>query len=330
MNSLVPVSIALAPITALCCIVYARLARRRKAGQQIRELGPQGHTAKAGTPTMGGLFVLSAWAIGVLSFWPTVAWVRPIGFILAAGATQGAIGLLDDWLSVRSRRSLGLTAPRKLLLGSLAAIALFFVFRDVVSVPQRIPFSTSVLTLPSSAVFALIWVSLLATTNSMNLADGLDGLAGGLAILILIGLLVLSPSRTSLVAVLPLVGALLGFLWVNVHPARIFLGDVGSFGLGGIIAAVSLCTGTVFFLPLVAGVLVLEAGSVILQVTSYRITGIRLFKMSPLHHHFEESTRARTAHVLQGFEWPETQVTLRFWLAQAVFVGLAVWAGHVV
>ena len=328
MKALIPVSIALAPIAALCCTAYARLMRRRKAGQQIRELGPQGHTAKAGTPTMGGLFVLSAWAIGVLSFWPTIAWARPIGFVLAAGAMHGAIGLLDDVWSVQRRRSLGLTAPRKLLLGSLAAIALFFVFRDVVSVPQRIPFSASTVTLPPIATFALIWVSLLATTNSMNLADGLDGLAGGLAILILVGLLVLSPSRMTLVAVLPLLGALLGFLWVNVHPAGIFLGDVGSFGLGGIVAAVSLCTGTIFLLPLVAGVLVLEAGSVILQVTSYRITGVRLFKMSPLHHHFEESTRARTVHVLPGFEWPETRVTLRFWLVQALFVGLALWAGR--
>ena len=328
MKALIPVSIALAPITALGCSAYARLMRRRKVGQQIRELGPQGHEAKAGTPTMGGLFVLSAWAIGVLCLWPTVAWARPIGFVLAAGATHGAIGLLDDLRSVQRHRSLGLTAPRKLLLGSLAAVALFFVFRDVVSIPQRIPFSTSTVTLPPIATFALVWVSFLATTNSVNLADGLDGLAGGLAVLILIGLLVLSPSRTVLVTILPLLGALLGFLWVNVHPAGLFLGDVGSFGLGGIVAAVSLCTGTIFFLPLVAGVLVLEAVSVILQVTSCRITGVRLFKMSPFHHHFEESTHARTAHVLPGFEWPETKVTLRFWLVQALFVGLAVWAGH--
>jgi phospho-N-acetylmuramoyl-pentapeptide-transferase len=329
-KALIPVSIALAPMTALCCAAFARSMRRRRIGQPIRELGPQGHAAKAGTPTMGGLFVLSAWAIGVLCLWPSVAWTRSIGFVLAAGALHGAIGLLDDLQSVRRRRSLGLTAPRKLLLGSLAAIALFFVFRDVVSVPQRIPFSTSTVTLPPIAAIALVWLSLLSMTNSMNLSDGLDGLAGGLAILILIGLLALSPSRTTLVTVLPLLGALLGFLWLNVHPADIFLGDVGSFGLGAIAAAVSLCTGTVFFLPLVAGVLVLEAGSVILQLTSYRITGLRLFKMSPLHHHFEQSTRARTAHVLPGLDWPETKITLRFWLVQALFVGLALWAGRVV
>lgn len=328
MIALIPVSIALAPITALCCAAFARSMRRRNVGQAIRELGPQGHAAKAGTPTMGGLLVLSAWAIGVLCLWPSLAWARPIGFVLAAGAMHGVIGLLDDLWSVRRRRSLGLTAPRKLLLGSLAAIALFFAFRDVVSVPQRIPFSTSTVTLPPIATIALVWLSLLWMTNSMNLADGLDGLAGGLTILILIGLVALSPSQTALATVLPLIGALLGFLWLNVHPAGIFLGDVGSFGLGAIAAAVSLCMGTAFFLPLVAGVLVLEAGSVIVQIASYRTTGLRLFKMSPLHHHFEQSAHARAAHVLRGFEWPETKVTVRFWLVQALFVGFALWAGR--
>jgi len=279
---------------------------------------------------MGGLFVLAAWAIGVVAFWPSVEWARPIAFVLAAGAMHGSLGLLDDVNSVVRRRSLGLTAPRKLLLGSLAAIVLFFAFRDVLAVPQRIPFSMATLTLSPIATFALVWISLLATTNSLNLADGLDGLAGGLAIVISIGLLALSPSSATLVLVVPLLGALGGFLWMNVHPARIFLGDIGAFGVGGVIAAVSLCTGTILYLPLVAGVLVLEATSVILQIVTYRALGVRLFKMSPLHHHFEESTRARTPHVLPAFEWPETKITARFWLLQVAFVIVALWAGDVV
>jgi phospho-N-acetylmuramoyl-pentapeptide-transferase len=275
---------------------------------------------------MGGLIVLFLWAIVAVSFWPTVGWMRSIGFVLTAGALHAGIGLLDDLWSLKHRRSLGLTASRKLLLGSLAAVVLFFLFRDVLSVPQRVPFSASTVVLPPVATFALLWISLLASTNSMNLADGLDGLAGGLAVLILTGLLALSPSRSSLVVVLPLLGALLGFLWVNVHPAALFLGDVGSFGLGGIVAAVSLCTGTTFYLPLVAGVLVLEAGSVIVQVGTYRMAGVRLLKMSPLHHHFEASTHAQGTHVLPAFEWQETKITARFWLVQALFVGIAVWA----
>ncbi len=328
MKALVPVSIALVPITALCCAAFSRWLRRRGVGQQIRDVGPQGHAGKAGTPTMGGLLVLSVWALAVVSFWPVVEWARPIGFVLAAGALHGGIGLLDDVWSLKRRRSLGLTAPRKLVLGSLAAVALFFLYRDVLSVPQRIPFSAGTVTLPPIASLALLWASLLATTNSMNLTDGLDGLASGVALLALIGLLVLSPARSTLVLALPLLGALIGFLWTNIHPARLFLGDVGSFGLGGIVAAVSLVTGTVFFLPLVAGVLVVEAGSVIAQVASYRIAGTRLLKMAPLHHHFEDSTRARTPSLLRGFEWPETKITTRFWLAQAVFVALALWANR--
>jgi len=327
-KAIVSVSIALAPITALCCTAFSRWLRRRGVGQQIRDLGPQGHAGKAGTPTMGGLFVLAFWAIAVLSFWPIVEWARPIGFVLAAGALHGGIGLLDDVWSLKRRRSLGLTVPHKLVLGSLAAVALFFLYRDVLAVPQRIPFSAETVALPPIASFALLWVSLLAATNSMNLTDGLDGLASGVAVLALIGLLVLTPTGSTFVLVLPLLGALIGFLWTNVHPARLFLGDVGSFGVGGIVAAVSLVTGTVFFLPLVAGVLVAEAGSVIAQVASYRISGTRLLKMAPLHHHFEESTRARTPSLLRGFEWPETKITVRFWLLQALFVALAVWAGR--
>ncbi len=328
MKALVPVSIALAPITAFCCAAFSRWMRRRGVGQQIRDIGPQGHGGKAGTPTMGGLLVLSVWAIAVLSFCSIAEWARPFGFVLATGALHGGIGLFDDVWSLKRRRSLGLTAPRKLVLGSLAAIALFFLYRDVLSVPQRIPFSTGTVVLPPIASLALLWVSLLATTNSMNLTDGLDGLAGGVAALALAGLLVLTPSRSIAVLVLPLLGALIGFLWTNVHPARLFLGDVGSFGLGGIVAAVSLLTGTIFFLPLVAGVLVLEAGSVIAQVASCRIAGVRLFKMAPLHHHFEDTTRARTPPLLRGFEWPENKITARFWLLQALFVALAIWAGH--
>jgi len=327
MTAAVLASIALAPLTALACFGFARAMRRHGIGQQIRELGPRGHAIKAGTPTTGGLIVLSVWAIVVLSLWPSTGWVRPIAFVLAAGAAHGAIGLLDDLRSLRRLRSLGLSAGWKILLGSVVAVALFFAFRDVVSVPQRIPFSSIVLTLPPTATFALVWIGLLATTNSLNLADGLDGLAGGLAVLILVGILALAPSRATLTTVLPLVGALLGFLWMNAHPARIFLGDVGSFGIGAIVAAVCLATGTAFFLPLLAGVLVLETGSVILQVSVYRIAKVRLFKMSPLHHHFERSSRTDVRPVIPAFEWPETQVTVRFLLVQALFVGLALWAG---
>jgi len=324
---LILVSIALAPITAWGCAQLARLMRQRGVGQHIRELGPQGHATKAGTPTMGGAIVLLAWMIGVLCSRLSVSCTKEIGFILAAGASHGLIGLADDLRSLRHRRSAGLSAAWKLLLGTFLAGGLFILFRGEVSVPQHIPFSTITITLPPIATFLVVWLGFLSTTNSMNLADGLDGLASGLTLLILVGLLVLSPSGMSLSVGLPLLATLVGFLWVNGYPAQIFLGDVGAFGLGGIIAAVSLCTGTIFFLPIVAGVLVLEAGSVIAQVSLFKLAGVRLFKMSPLHHHFEQSARPGRSHVLRGFEWPETKVTLRFWLLQAVLVGIAIWAG---
>lgn len=328
MKALIPVSIALVPLTAACCAAAARWMRRRRVGQSIRELGPQGHAVKAGTPTMGGLCVLCLWVIAVLAFSASTAWTRSAGFVLTAGVLHGAIGLLDDVRAVRRRRSLGLSARWKLVLGSAAAVVLFVLFRDVVSVPQRIPFARDALVLPPMATFALVWISLLATTNSANLTDGLDGLAGGVTALVLVGLVALSPTEPVALLGVPLIATLLGFLWINVHPAGIFLGDVGSFGVGAVIAAIALATGTAFFLPLVAGVLVIEAGSVLLQVTSYRVTGVRLFRMAPLHHHFEASTRARSAHVFRGFDWPEPRITVRFWLVQALFVGLAVWAAR--
>jgi len=327
-KTLIPAAIALAPITACLGWVYARWMLGHRIGQQIRELGPQGHAVKAGTPTMGGLLVLLTWGIAVAAHTSSAEWASPIGFVLAAAGLHGVLGLVDDVQSVRRRRSLGLSAPSKILLGTLAAVGLFFAFGDVLAVPQRIPFLSLELVLPPAATFALVWIALLATTNSMNLADGIDGLAGGLAVLILVGLLVLTPSRTAFVLIVPLLGVLLGFLWLNTHPAQLFLGDVGSFALGAIVAAVALATGTAFYLPLVAGVLVLESGSVILQILSCRVLGTRLFKMSPLHHHFEQSTTARSRHLLPGFEWPETAVATRFWLLQALFVGLACWAAY--
>ena len=169
----------------------------------------------------------------------------------------------------------------------------------------------------------------LAATNAVNFTDGLDGLAAGVVLLILGGFLVLAPAPPVCVASsarrrprrLPLDEA---------HPAGLIMGDVGSFGLGGILAAVALTQGTAFLFPLLAGVPVLEVLAVILQVTSLRVFGRRVFRMSPLHHHFEASPgAARRAHVLPACEWPETKVVVRFWIAQALFVGLAVLANQI-
>ncbi|MBU0595578.1 phospho-N-acetylmuramoyl-pentapeptide-transferase [Candidatus Bipolaricaulota bacterium] len=302
--------------------------RRRAIGQLVRETGPRSHTQKAGTPTMGGLVLLGLWVVAVVCLQPWRRDARSIAFVLTAGTLYGGIGWLDDWLSIRKRHSTGLTVVQKLGLASLASLLLYFVFTDVVAAPLALPFTSLTVSLPPVAVFFVTWLVFLATTNSLNLADGLDGLAGGLALLIVCGLLVLAPTRGHLLLGFPLIAALLGFLWTNVHPAALFLGDVGSFAIGGIIAALALASGLSLVLPLLAGVLVLEAAAVLLQVSLFRLTGKRLFKMAPLHHHFEAAVAPQERKCLiRSYEWPETKVTARFLILQALFIAVAVWAG---
>ena len=277
---------------------------------------------------MGGIGVFALWLAGVAVL---LAWNPPtsmIVFVLASASLFATIGAIDDWISIRQRRSMGLSAIAKVALSSVAAVALFFAFRDVLAVPVRIPFSSASLALPSVAVFFLTWVVFLATTNGMNLTDGLDGLATGVAVLILIGVILLHPTRANLILCVPLIGALVGFLWLNIHPASLFLGDVGSFFLGGVIASLALANGMAFLLPILAGVLVLEVGSVILQLASCKALGKRLFRMSPLHHHFECSTDPPREHILPAFRWPEGKITVRFWILQGLFVGFALLAAR--
>jgi len=322
-------SLLLVPLAAIGCSGFSRWMRARSLGQQIRELGSEFHVAKAGTPTMGGIIILLVWATVVLLLGIKTGWSRYYTFVLAAGLAFGGLGLVDDILSLWRKHSTGLTAIQKIILGSALSTGLFLVFRDQILIPQQIPFATLRIMLPWSAGLFLTWVLLLASTNSANLTDGLDGLAGGVSIVILAGFLVIFPSTRNLLIILPLISALAGFLWLNAHPASLFMGDVGSFALGGIIGALSLANGAAFLLPILAGVFVIEAASVILQLWALRLTGRRLFKMSPLHHHFEASRGRETTHWLPSFEWPESKVTSRFVLLQMAFVILAMWAAKI-
>ena len=326
MTSILLLSLLLIPTSALCCYRLAHGLASRSVGQHIRDVGPQTHAVKAGTPTMGGLVVLLLWVGGVVLLGILLEWPPSCGFILASGVCYGAMGLLDDALSLRRKRSMGLGGLQKIVLGSLIAVGLFVAFRNQILVPQRIPFTQHQLGLPWIAMFFLHWILFLAVTNSANLTDGLDGLAGSVSLLVLGGFLIISPSLGNALLLLPLMAALLGFLWLNAYPADLFLGDVGSFGLGGIIGAFALSQGLAFLLPLLAGVFVLEAGSVILQVGALRLTGRRAFKISPLHHHFEDAPRPGVDFMIPSPSWPETKVTMRFILLQVVFVVIAVWA----
>jgi len=325
---LVGLCLLLIPVAALASQLFATAMRRASLGQRIREEGPSLHEKKGGTPTMGGIIILLLWGLS-LPFLVRFDLLSLDGlFVFLAGLSFGAIGLLDDILSLRYHRSLGLSALQKVLLTTGVAVILFFAFPQVIRTPLRVPFA-SLVVLPSLIPsFFLAWGVFLLTTNSMNLTDGLDGLATGVSILILCGYLALAPGRELVAVILPLIGVLVGFLWVNAYPARLFLGDIGSFALGGVVAGLALASGTALILPLLAGLLVLEAGSVILQVSSFRLTGRRIFKISPLHHHFEHAEGIDYSYLLPTVEWPEPKITLRLWILQGLFVGLGILAAR--
>jgi len=250
--------------------------------------------------------------------------------LLLLGATLGSglIGLVDDLIGLVRRRSLGLLIRWKLLLQLGLALALFFGGR-LAHVPAVVivPFADIRLELAPLPYALLVVFALLGTGNAMNLTDGLDGLATGTTLIMLLPLLWWLRGDPELVRpVMIFAGALLGFLWFNFYPARVFLGDTGSMALGGFIAMLALLSGTALVLPLLGGVLVIEALSVILQVTSYKLFGIRIFKVSPLHHHFERAEGVDYKFLLPNRELPESQITMRFWIAAAVFALLGWWA----
>jgi UDP-N-acetylmuramyl pentapeptide phosphotransferase/UDP-N-acetylglucosamine-1-phosphate transferase len=264
-----------------------RLARWINARQHIRPEGPSTHEKKAGTPTMGGLVPLFLILLGTGIVW---LWIGPDHasvFAMVSMILGSLVGFVDDLRSQRDRRSVGFFPHQTIVAQFLASLLLLLLAEPL---PQtHLPFSKLSLALPIWAWIPLLVLGFLGTVNGMNLADGLDGLATGLFLLALLGLspLILGIPRLGAMALIS-AGAGLGFLWANAHPARVFLGNVGSMGLGGLLFGLAWSSGGILFLPIVGGVLVLEAISDILQVGSYKLTGIRLFKMSPLHHHLED------------------------------------------
>lgn len=298
-------------VSAGTCPFFIRLIRRLQFGQQIREDGPRRHFAKAGTPTMGGVvFLLTAVAV--------LLWRVPASpallLTLLVTLANAAIGWLDDYAKVARSRSLGLKARSKLLGQGLIAVFFCIILMQLGhSTAVRIPFTA--VTLELGLLYpVLVFLIILGSTNGVNLTDGIDGLATGTAIVALLTLLLVALAQGQSDLALfcgALVGGCFGFLIYNLHPARIFMGDVGSLGLGGALAAVAILTKTELHLVILGGVFVVEALSVILQVISFRLSGRRIFLMAPLHHHFE----------LRG--WSEWRVVTGFWSA-AFLLGLAV------
>ena len=307
--------------------------RRIKLGQYIREEGPKSHQAKAGTPTMGGILINVAIII------PTVLWadiLNPyIWIVLFITAAYGAIGFVDDYRKLAKKRNLGLTPTEKFgaqfAVAALAALAIAYLpmLRNNYSTSITFPFLKDVALNLGLLYIPFVMVVLVGASNAVNLTDGLDGLAIGSSLIAAVTYTVLTYAaghariaeylriawvpQTGELAVFcgAMVGASLGFLWFNAHPAEIFMGDVGSLALGGAIGCLAVMIKQEILLVLVGGLFVLEALSVILQVASFKITGRRIFKMSPLHHHFE----------LSG--WRETKVVVRFWIIAIIFAMLA-------
>ncbi len=286
-------------------IDYLRL---KEFGQQIREEGPAGHHGKAGTPTMGGLAIFIAIAVPflILSEYRTASLA-----VLATAIAMAALGFVDDIIKLRRRRSLGVSGRTKLLVQAVVAIGLWLLVTEPVGLNDTLRIRIIDATVDLGYAYPLlIFLVLAGATNGVNLTDGLDGLAAGCAAIVLLTYTVMTFITTGQqdLALLSacLVGACVGFLWFNSFPASVFMGDTGSLGLGGAIAALAVVTKTELLLIVIGGIFVIEALSVAIQVFAFQRFRRRVFLMAPIHHHFE----------LAG--WSETKIILRFWIVAAI------------
>ena len=304
-------------VTVALGSTFIRFLQSRKFGQFVREEGPQTHLIKAGTPTMGGVVIL----MGLVAALLVVARPNAATFAtLLIVAVVGGIGLYDDWQKISKKRPEGLSARYKFGLLTLAVVladvlAIYYVgVTQTVLIPY---FDFSFVLGPELVGIALFSGFLLlviaGTTNAVNLTDGLDGLAAGagaLALLAYTAIAFLERQYDVAIVCGAMVGAIIGFLWYNSHPADIFMGDTGSLAIGGVLAAAAVLTKTELLLPVIGGLFVVEALSVMIQVAVFKMTGKRVFKMAPIHHHFE------------FLGWEENKVVVRFWIAQAAFSAL--------
>ncbi|MBD0355732.1 MAG: phospho-N-acetylmuramoyl-pentapeptide-transferase [Rubrobacter sp.] len=295
---------------------FINFLQTRKFGQFVREEGPQTHLIKQGTPTMGGVVMLTGLAAALLVVArPNVATLTTL---LLVSAVAG-IGLYDDWQKISNRRNEGLSVRYKFLLLSLTVLLADVMALYYVGITQNVifpGFDQNLVLGPGwigVALFSfLMLLVIVGTTNTVNLTDGLDGLAagaGGIALLAYTAIAFLERQYDVAIICGAMVGAIVGFLWYNAHPAQVFMGDTGSLAIGGVLAAAAILTKTEMLLPIIGGIFVVEGLSVIVQYTVFRLSGRkrRIFKMAPLHHHFEMSG------------WQENQVVVRFWIIQFTF-----------
>lgn len=316
MNMEYGIAFALALISTLVLgKIGIPLLQRLKAQQSIREEGPQAHLAKAGTPTMGGLFMMLALVLTICIVPPYSVTLWMLLFLTLG---HGLLGFSDDFIKAVKRRNLGLTAKQKLAGQIVLAVLFCYISTTYAALPTTLWIPLVDITVDLGvAYYILALLIIIGTTNAVNLTDGLDGLATGISAIAgaayaVVGLLVGSLSVTFFGIIVS--GVCLGFLYFNANPAKVFMGDTGSLALGGAFAGMAIATKTEILLVIIGFVFVVEALSVILQVASFKTRGVRIFRMSPIHHHFE----------LGG--WSERKVVYVFWAVSLVtsLLGIAV------
>ncbi len=299
---------------------FIELLRARNLGQQIRAEGPATHVVKQGTPTMGGLLIIASAVIPFLAVSQYTAEGLTVLFIVLGCAL---IGFADDYLKLRRRHSLGLSGRWKMVGLAVVTVVAALLLTESTSFTTEIYVPVAGWTLDLSlGYYALLFLVIAGTVNGANLTDGIDGLAAGTVVIMLLTFLAIAGiawlrsgdpgarSDTLLdIATLAaaLIGGTIGFLWYNAFPAEVMMGDTGSFALGGAIAGFAIVTGTEILLPLIAGIFVIEVMSLIIQVVSFKRTGRRVFLIAPIHHHFEMKA------------WSETKIMVRFWIISAIF-----------
>ncbi len=308
-------------MTLVSGVLLIPLLTRLKLGQVVRDDGPQTHLKKMGTPTMGGVVFLMP--LAVICGYLSISYPKILSVLLAT-ILFGMIGFIDDYLKVVLKRSKGLSSRQKMLGLLIISTGFAYYLTNIAGLEARIavpftdmildfkeipiPFIGMMIDLEWTFIPFIIFV-MLATTNSVNLTDGLDGLASGVCMIIMVFFTLISMAMQNTEMIIfssTLAGACLGFLAFNMNPARVFMGDTGSLALGGAIASVGIVMKLPLIIIIVSGICVLEALSVIIQVAVFKATGKRVFKMAPIHHHFE----------LLG--WSENRVVWTFWAATAV------------